>query len=109
MHNHHVALNKVFRYAMRHRLIAYNPCDGVELPRLAAEKDFAPVFLTAGEVEKIATAMDTQAPFGTLIRFAAFSGLRSAEIAGLRVRDVNLAAGHIEVRQTVRRVAGSGL
>jgi integrase len=64
------------------------------------------VFLTAAEVEKIVSAMDEQAPFGTLIRFAAFSGLRSAEIAGLRVRDVNLAAGHIEVRQTVRRVAG---
>lgn len=106
VHNHHVALNKVFRYAMRHRLIAYNPCDGVELPRLAAESDFAPVFLTAGDVEKIASAMDSQPPFGTLIRFAAFSGLRSAEIAGLRVRDVNLAAGHIEVRQTIRRVSG---
>jgi len=41
-----------------------------------------------------------------MIRFAAHTGLRSAEIAGLRVRDINLNAGHVEVRQTVRKVAG---
>lgn len=38
------------------------------------------------------------APLDTLIGFAAYTGLRPAEIAGLRVRDINLAAGHLEVR-----------
>lgn len=31
--NHFIALNKVFRYALRHRLIAHNPCDAVDIPR----------------------------------------------------------------------------
>lgn len=104
VHNYYVALNKMFRYALRHRLIAHNPCEAVELPKVTAREDFAPVFLTAAQVEKIAAELDKTKPLGTLIRFAAYTGLRAAEIAGLRVRDVNLAAGHIEVRQTIKRV-----
>ncbi|AYF97003.1 tyrosine-type recombinase/integrase [Protaetiibacter intestinalis] len=104
VHNYYVALNKLFRYALRHRLIAHNPCEAVELPKVTVREDFAPVFLTAAQVETIAAELDKTKPLGTLIRFAAYTGLRAAEIAGLRVRDVNLAAGHIEVRQTVKRL-----
>jgi integrase len=104
--NHYVALNKMFRYARRHRLITYNPCEGVELPRLTNGEAFAPVFLSAGDVERLAKELDAQHPYGTLVRFASYTGLRAAEVAGLRVRDVNLAAGHIEVRQTLQRVRG---
>lgn len=48
-------------------------------------------------------------PTGALIRFAAYTGLRAAEITGLRVRDLNLSAGHVEVRQTIRKVNGEWL
>lgn len=48
--------------------------------------------------------MADDATLDVLVRFAAYTGLRASEIAGLRVRDVNLAAGHIEVRQTVKRI-----
>jgi integrase len=106
IHNYFVALNKVFRYAERHRLINYNPCAAVELPRAGHAADFAPIFLTATQVETLAAKVDEEPPFGTMIRFAALTGLRSAEIAGLRVRDLNLSAGHVEVRQTVRKIAG---
>ncbi|PPG81742.1 hypothetical protein C5C52_07945 [Rathayibacter sp. AY1E5] len=104
--NHYVAVSKVFRYAVRHRLISHNPCDAVQLPRAGSAEDFAPVFLTAAQVETIATDLDTVAPYGTVVRFAAQTGLRSAEISGLRIRDVNPAAGHVEVRQTVKRLNG---
>ncbi|GAA1742542.1 tyrosine-type recombinase/integrase [Microbacterium paludicola] len=104
IHNHYVLLNKTFRYAARHRLIAYNPAEGVELPKNERSEGFAPVFLTATQIERLATALPQ--PYDTLIRFAAFTGLRAAEIAGLRVRDVNFAAGHIEVRQTRKRIHG---
>jgi len=33
-------------------------------------------------------------------------GLRAGELTGLRVRDLNLTAGHIEVRQTLARIGG---
>jgi integrase len=104
--NRYMALNKVFRYAQRHRLIAHNPCDAVELPRLAHKEGFAPVFLTALQVEQIGDALEPIEPLGTVIRFAAYTGLRAAELQGLRIRDVNLTAGHVEVRQTYRPING---
>ncbi|SBN62773.1 Site-specific recombinase XerD [Curtobacterium sp. 9128] len=104
--NHFIALNKVFRYALRHRLIAHNPCDAVDIPRATNAEGFAPVFLTAAQVEQLAKELDEFAPYGLLIRFAAGTGLRAAELQGLRIRDVNLAAGHVEVRQSIRRVNG---
>lgn len=102
VHNHYVLLNKRFRYALRHRLIPFNPADGVELPKNVRSEGFAPVFLTAKQVEALAAEMP--APLDTLVRFAAYTGLRAAEIAGLRVRDLNLAAGHVEVRPTMKWV-----
>ncbi|MFD1722536.1 tyrosine-type recombinase/integrase [Amnibacterium endophyticum] len=105
--NHYVALHKVFRYALRHRLVAHDPCAGVDVPRPGTREDFAAVFLTPTQVEAIAADLDAHPPYGLVVRFAAGTGLRAAEVAGLRVRDVNLSAGHIEVRQTVRKVNGA--
>lgn len=96
--NHFIALNKVFRYALRHRLIAHDPCDAVDIPRATNAEGFAPVFLTAAQVERVAKELDEYAPYGLLIRFAAGTGLRAAELQGLRIRDVNLAS--------IRRVNG---
>jgi integrase len=106
IHNHYAALNKVFRYAMRHRLIVHNPCEAADPPTAGNMDDFAAVFLTSAQVEAIAKVLDEAHPYGLLVRFASATGLRAAEIAGLRVQDVNLAAGHVEVRQTIRRVNG---
>lgn len=107
IHNHYVALNKVFRYAMRHRLITHNPCEAVELPKATNREGFAPVFLTRTQVETLATELDKWHPYGVLIRFAAYTGLRAAEITGLRIRDVNLLAGEVDVRQTIKRINGA--
>jgi integrase len=106
IHNHYVALNKVFRYALRHRLITYNPCDGVDLPKPGNRETFTPVFLTVAQVEAVATELDRAMPYGLLIRFAAYTGLRAGEITGLRIKDLDLAGGRVFVRQTVRRVNG---
>jgi integrase len=106
VHNHYVALNKVFRYALRHRLITHNPCDAVELPRQGNREDFAAVFLTLPQVERVAAELDAWHPYGLLVRFAAYTGLRAAEITGLRIKDLDLAGGRVLVRQTIRRVNG---
>lgn len=107
VHHHYVALKKAFRFAQQDRLIAYNPCDGVKLPKAATVGDFAPRFLTAAEAERIAARLDATAPpYGLLVRFAAYTGLRAGELTGLRVRDLNLKAGHVEVRQTLARIGG---
>lgn len=104
VHHCYVALKKAFRYAQDDRLISYNPCGSIRLPKNADTHDFAPVSLTAAEVGKLAQELDDT--YGLLVRFAAYTGLRAAEITGLRVRDVNLRAGHVEVRQTHQRLDG---
>ncbi|PKQ17839.1 MAG: hypothetical protein CVT68_06435 [Actinobacteria bacterium HGW-Actinobacteria-8] len=107
VHHCYVALKKAFRYAQDDRLISYNPCDSIRLPKNADARAFAPVFLTAAQVEALATHLNATAPpYGLLVRFAAYTGLRAAELTGLRVRDVNLKAGHVEVRQTLQHVDG---
>lgn len=58
-------------------------------------------------MEVLAARLDEiAAPYGLLVRFAAYTRLRAAEVTGLRVRDVDLRAGHVEVRQTLQHVAG---
>lgn len=57
VHHHYVALKKAFRFAQQDRLIAFNPCDGVKLPKAATVGDFAPTFLTAAEVERVAARL----------------------------------------------------
>jgi integrase len=104
--HHYVALKKAFRHAEHDRLITYNPCNGVKLPKNHSADDFEPVFLTPAKVEAVAGHLDAQEPYGLLVRFAAYTGLRAAELAGLRMRDVDLKNGHVNVRQTLQRIQG---
>lgn len=60
--------------------------------------------LTPAQVERLAAEI-TQ-PFGTLVRFAAYSGLRAGEIAALQVRHLDLLAGMVVVEQSVSDVNG---
>lgn len=106
VHHHYVALKKALRHALDDRLISYNPCDGVRLPKAHNADGFKPVFLTAAQVESLADLLDFQRPYGLLVRFAAYTGLRAGELTGLRIRDLNLKAGHVEVRQTLQHIAG---
>jgi len=98
-----IALGKVFGYALKHRLIAVNPCDAVDMPR---KTNSAPMFLSAWQVEALATDLDAYAPYGLLVRFAAYTGLRAGELAALRIRDINFLRRHVEVRRTVQRSKG---
>ncbi len=98
-----VALNKVFRYAQRHDLVAKNPCTGTELPRREAQEMRCPA---PTQVEALAAELDAFAPYGLLVRFAAYTGLRAGELAGLQVRDVNLLRKTVRVERTLQRTKG---
>lgn len=108
---HHVwVLGQVFAYAARSRAITYNPVRDVELPtdRSVGRLPYAPHFLTAEEVESIANYLDTaypSTPHGSLVRFMAWTGLRTGEVAGLNVGDVDLLRKTVTVRRT-RSVRG---
>jgi integrase len=98
-----VALNKLFRYAQRHDLVAKNPCTGTELPRSDVQEMHC---LSPTQVEVLATELDAFPPYGLLVRFAAYTGLRAGELAGLQVRDVNLLQKFVRVERTLQRTKG---
>ena len=65
------------------------------------------VFLTAEQVETLATTIDQR--YSTLTHLAAYTGLRAGEICALRVGRVDLAKGRITVAESVTEVQSRGL
>lgn len=101
-------LRAVLRYAMRAGYIPASPAEDAELPE---PDDHAARFLVWPEVESLAAAADRRAPStpaGLIVRFAAITGLRAGEIAGLNVGDVTMVGpnGTVAVRRTRKRTAG---
>ncbi|MHB1445372.1 MAG: site-specific integrase [Acidimicrobiales bacterium] len=74
------------------------------------------LFLTAGQVRALAQAVQDHGeaarrrpPYGLLVEFAAFTGLRAGEIAALRMGDLDLRLGTVRVERAVGHVAGARL
>lgn len=91
----------ILDHAVRDGRIRMNPARKVPLPRPDSREM---VFLTAEQVE--AVAAEITPPYGILIRFAAYTGLRPGEIAALRVKDIDLRARTVRVRATLADLSG---
>lgn len=98
-----VAANKVFRYALKHRLISYNPATGTDLPKTPHGQRFEPIFLTPAEVDGLCASLSDHAPDDLFVRVAAFTGLRAGELLALQIRDVNLLRRTLDVHPTLVR------
>ncbi len=81
--------------------IRHNPCVGVKVPRLE-RRDC--VFLTAPQILELADAITP--PYGVLIKFAAYTGLRAGEIGGLRLRRLDLLRGQVDVVEALKDTSG---
>lgn len=114
-------LRLVLETAVDAKALAANPCDRVRVPRGRRQEMH---FLSAEQAEALADAIEHPplkraghgaSPTGrrhfpeyaALIRFAAYSGLRAGEIAGLRVRRLDLLKGRVEVAETLTDVDGT--
>ncbi len=97
-------LSMVLGAAAEAGAIKANPCANVKIGR-AARREMA--FLNADEVEALATAIIE--PYGTLVRFAAYTGLRAGEIAALRVGRLDMLRRRVEVAESLSIVPGQGL
>jgi integrase len=84
--------------------IRSNPCNGVRVP---SSPKVEMVFLSAEQVEDLATAIGPR--FATLVRLAAYTGLRAGEICALRVGRLDLLRGRLLVAESVTEVEGHGL
>jgi integrase len=79
----HGLLSQMLDLAVRDRRLPANPAKRVKLPRKLPK---ARRFLTADQVEALVVECD---PYGLVVRFLAYTGLRWGEMAALRVRDVD--------------------
>ena len=119
---HHAVgvLSRILNEAIASGALVANPCSGVALPR-ASRGEIKPLAIEqiralANEIENppIKLAGNGAAPsgrhhfpeYGLLIRLAAFSGLRAAELAGLKVKAVDLEGGILRVTETLSEVDG---
>lgn len=98
--HHWSTLRAVFVYALRHKAITTNPVDGVDFSGNCAKrrnKRHRP--LRASEVAAVAEKIGERYPvYQLLTLFAAYTGPRAEEIAGLEVGDLVFTPGPDSVR-----------
>ncbi|MBV9284801.1 MAG: site-specific integrase, partial [Acidimicrobiia bacterium] len=85
------------KLAIRSRLTNYDPCLGVKLPEVRRREMS---FLCPTQINDLADELERAWPgqgWGTLVRFAAYTGLRAGEIGGLRVKHLDLLRRRVHV------------
>ncbi|QYG90995.1 site-specific integrase [Iamia sp. SCSIO 61187] len=97
-------LRLVLAVAQAEGAIRSNPCDGVRVPPSPKAEM---VFLDAEQVEALAQTIDPR--YSTMIRVAAYTGMRAGEIEALRVGRTDLEVGRLTIAESVTEVQGHGL
>ena len=102
VHHHHRVLSQSLKYAVRQGYLGRNPCEFVDPP---SPKGRAMRTLTPGEVEVLfENAQDNY--YYPVIYTAVSTGLRQAELLGLRWRDIDLDFLSISVSQVLYKRRG---
>ncbi len=114
------ALSRILNEAVATGALVANPCQHISLPRLPKGK-VEP--LTLEQVKALANAIENPvikpaghgaAPpgrhhfpeYGLLIRLTALTGLRAAEVAGLKIKALDLDKGVVHITETLSEVRG---
>ena len=93
-------LHKALHQAVLEHYIGFNPCDGIILPR--ADKPNIEILTVDQQNRLISTTY--QFRLGFFVRLAFATGMRIAEITGLRWEDIDLANRCLYVRRTLSRL-----
>lgn len=96
--HHHAVLRRALNVAVRQRLLAYNPAEHVELPKVAADRSDP---FTAHEVRRLLESTRDDW-LGPLWRVAVMTGLRLGELLGLGWEDIGDAT--VTVRAQLQRL-----
>jgi len=95
-------LSSAYKMAIRNKMLTYNPCDAVVLPK---QKKPDIVVLTKDDVQKFVDALDdTTLDLRVVYELALFGGLRRSEILGLMNDDVNVTWSTVSVKRTRHRI-----
>src|SRR5262249_29558719 len=93
-------LKQALKLAMKWKLLAVNPCDAVDAPKV--EKKEMKTYDMPQTVDALNEMRQTRSLIAYLL--AAMCGLRRGEIAALRWKNVDLDAGALRVVQTARQI-----
>jgi integrase len=102
--HHHRVLREALGHAVRWQILARNPADAVEPPRVQRQE--LPVPSSDALDRLLSEAQST--PFFALIHLALMTGLRQGELLGLRWTDVDLEQRMLAVNQTLQWIKGTG-
>ena len=97
----HQLLSMILRAAVRSRRIAFNPAEGVSLPRANTRQM---KFIDSDEVARLAEAIPDR--YEAWVYVASYGGLRWAELAGLKRKRVNLLRRRLHIVETLSDVRG---
>lgn len=100
VHYTHSVLQSAYRQAVRWRLIAHDPCQGVELPRLQRQEMQALSVEQCRALLKAAKNDEHYAVFALAIT----TGMRPSEYLALKWSDVDWQRGAISVSRTLQRI-----
>ncbi|MCP1110869.1 tyrosine-type recombinase/integrase [Ohessyouella blattaphilus] len=93
-------MRAIFRYALHNRIIVYNPCDGVELPK-TKEKDIR--VLTVKEQLEVLEHVKGRM-YENLIILALNTGMRCGEMCGLTWDNIDFENRKIHVTKTLVQI-----
>ncbi|MBA7672568.1 putative defective protein IntQ [subsurface metagenome] len=102
VHKHHRLLSQALKYAVRQGYLGRNPCELVDPPSWKAKPMRT---LTPSEVEVLFDALK-DSPIYPATYTAVSTGLRQAELLGLRWRDIDLDMMSISVSQVLYKRRG---
>lgn len=97
----YVVLDQLLVVAVERGIITQSPVRGVQLPHIVRTEAR---FLTPGELEQLAAAMEPR--YRAMVLVMAWATLRIGEAAGLRRSDINLSAGTIRIENNAVQVLG---
>jgi integrase len=96
---YHVMLHSVFARAVRDRIIAFNPCEETELPKIVAKRART---LTPAEYRRLLDAIPVT--HRLMVQVAIETGLRWGELIALRPRHLDHARRTLTVSETIVEV-----
>ena len=96
-----ISVRAFFQWMARQHHLLYNPASELELPR--QQQRLPRHILSIAEVEQVLNACDTTDPLGlrdrAMLEALYSTGMRRAELTGLRSDDMDLARGTVLIRQ----------
>lgn len=105
VHHVHIALAKALKDAMRQGLIHRNVCHVVEPPSPGRYEVTVPDAQAIRDILNL--SLDT--PYGPLLHFMAYTGVRRSEAVALKWANVDLDRAKVSITETAQRFTGKGI